>query len=209
VLLLDVGDNIGGGAPGDSTVLLEAAIRLGVRGLLTILFDPEAVATCERAGAGRTITLAVGGRSGPLRPIEVTGRIAFVVDGRFEEATATHGGFRHFDPGTTAVIETTDGHTIILMSKLVAPLSIQQLTTVGLDPTSFSVIVAKGVQSPRPAYEPIAGEVIMVDTPGVTSADLSTFTYQSRRTPLYPFEDVPGYRPEAVVLGDRTVGVGV
>jgi hypothetical protein len=36
VLLLDVGDNIGGGAPGDSVVLLEAAIRAGFRDLVTI-----------------------------------------------------------------------------------------------------------------------------------------------------------------------------
>ncbi len=204
-LLLDVGDNIGGGAPGDSTVLLEAALRLGLRGLLTILHDPVAVEICAQTGVGETRTLSVGGRSGPPRPIEVTGRIRFVGDGRFEEPTPTHGGFRHFDPGTTAVLDTTDGHTIVLMSKLVAPLSLRQLTTLDLDPTAFAMVVAKGVQSPRPAYEPIAGDVIMVDTPGVTSADLTSFAYELRRTPLYPFEDVPDYRPEALVLGGRGV----
>ena len=33
VVLMDVGDNVGGGSPADSTILLEAAQRLGVRAL--------------------------------------------------------------------------------------------------------------------------------------------------------------------------------
>ena len=49
-------------------------------------------------------------------------------------------------------------------------------------------VVAKGVVSPRPAYAPIAAEIILVDTPGVTSADLSRFPYRQSRRPLYPFE---------------------
>jgi microcystin degradation protein MlrC len=31
--------------------------------------------------------------------------------------------------------------------------------------------------------------VILVNTPGVTTADLETFTYERRRIPLYPFEE--------------------
>src|SRR4029077_14540864 len=42
-VLMDVGDNIGGESPADSTVLLEAAQRLGVRGYLQPLRDPRAV----------------------------------------------------------------------------------------------------------------------------------------------------------------------
>jgi microcystin degradation protein MlrC len=203
VLLLDTGDNIGGGSPGDSTALLEAAIRLGIRGLLTIQFDPEAVADCAAAGAGSTVTLPVGGRSGTpsIRPVEVTGTVRLVADGTFEEPTPTHGGFRHFDPGQSAVLETTHGHTIVLMSKLVPPVSLEQLLALDIDPRSFRMIVAKGVQSPRAAYEPICSQLIMVASPGVTAADLDLFTYASRRRPLFPFEEVPGYRPEALTFG--------
>ena len=35
---------------------------------------------------------------------------------------------------------------------------------------------------------PIASEVILVNTPGVTTSDLSFFDYRNRRRPLYPFE---------------------
>ena len=63
----------------------------------------------------------------------------------------------------------------------------------GVRPERFQIVVAKGVQSPRPAYTPIAAEIILVNTPGVTTADLSTFTYHRRRRPLYPFEPDAAY----------------
>jgi microcystin degradation protein MlrC len=65
----------------------------------------------------------------------------------------------------------------------------------GILPETYRIVVAKGVVSPRPAYQPIAGEVILVNSPGVTTADLSTFTYVNRRRPLYPFEPDAAYTP--------------
>jgi microcystin degradation protein MlrC len=65
----------------------------------------------------------------------------------------------------------------------------------GIEPEAYRIIVAKGVVSPRPAYQPIAGEIILVNSPGVTTADLSAFTYRRRRTSLYPFETDATYSP--------------
>jgi microcystin degradation protein MlrC len=52
----------------------------------------------------------------------------------------------------------------------------------------YHVVVAKGVVSPRPAYEPIAAQILLVNTPGVTSSEIKRFDYVRRRRPLYPFE---------------------
>jgi microcystin degradation protein MlrC len=60
--------------------------------------------------------------------------------------------------------------------------------SVGVWPERYQVVVAKGVMSPLAAYAPIAAEIVMINTPGVTSSDLSTFTYHRRRHPLSPFE---------------------
>jgi microcystin degradation protein MlrC len=190
VVLMDVGDNIGGGSPADSTILLEAAQRLGVRRYLQTLRDPDAVATCIAAGVGATISLEVGGKTDDLhgRPVAVTGTVRRISDGRFEEPTPIHGGFRFFDGGPTVVLETTDDHTLVLTTRLIGNTSIQQMYSVGVRPEAMQVVVAKGVVSPRPAYEPIAAEVVLVNTPGVTTSDLSRFTYRRRRRPLYPFE---------------------
>ena len=57
----------------------------------------------------------------------------------------------------------------------------------------YRVIVAKGVVSPRPAYQPIASEVLLVDSPGVTTSDLNFFEYRKRRVNLYPFDECAVY----------------
>jgi microcystin degradation protein MlrC len=190
VVLMDVGDNIGGGSSADSTVLLTEARRLGVRSYLQTLFDPETVTACVSAGVGSSLTVRVGAKTDRFHgsPVEVTGRVRLISDGKWEDSRPTHGGWRFFDGGTTVVLETTDEHTIVLTSKRVGNTSIEQMYSLGIRPEDKRVVVAKGVQSPRPAYQPIASRVILVNTPGLTTADLTFFEYQHRRRPLYPFE---------------------
>jgi microcystin degradation protein MlrC len=195
VVIMDVGDNIGGGSPADSTILLATARGLGVRSYLQTLFDPEAVAACIAAGVGSEITLRVGGKTDRMHgdPVEITGRLRLLSDGKYEDPRPTHGGARFFDAGVTAVLEAPDDYTIVLTSRRVGNTSIEQMYSLGIRPEAKHVVVAKGVVSPRPAYEPIASEIILANTPGVTTADLSTFTFLNRRRPLYPFESEAAY----------------
>lgn len=195
VVLMDVGDNIGGGSPADSTILLAEARRVGVTSLLQTLYDPEAVQACARAGVGTTLTLKVGAKTDDRhgRPVEVTGKVRSLHEGKFEETRPTHGGARFFDQGLTAVLDTVDGHTLVLNARRCGNTSIEQMYSIGVNPSVFQVVIAKGVQSPRPAYEPIAAEIVLVNTPGVTTADLSFFRYEHRRRPLYPFEPAATY----------------
>lgn len=190
IVLMDVGDNIGGGSSADSTYLLAEAQRLGVRSFLQTLFDPEAVMACVVAGVGTTVSLNVGGKTDDLHgaPVSVTGRVRVLFDGTYEDPMPTHGGWRFFDGGTTAVLETDDGHTLVLTSNRTGNTSLEQMYSVGVKPERFQVVVAKGVVSPRPAYSRVAAEIVLVNTPGVTTSDLSFFTYRRRRHPLYPFE---------------------
>jgi len=111
IVLMDVGDNIGGGSAADSTVILAEAKRLGIRRFLPDALRPGAVAACVAAGVGNTLTLAVGGKTDRLHgePVEVTGYVRLIGDGIFEDWRPTHGGQRHFDGGTSVVLETTDG----------------------------------------------------------------------------------------------------
>ena len=197
VVLMDVGDNVGGGGPSDSTFILEGAKRLGVKSFLQALCDPEAVAACVVAGVGADITLEVGSKTDDMHgsPVAVTGRVRTISDGKYEDPTPTHGGYRFYDAGTMVVLETTDDHTLVLTSLRDGNLSRQLMYSVGIRPEEKQIVVAKGVVSPRPAYEPIAASIILVNTPGVTTADLSTFDYKRRRRPLYPFEQDTRYSP--------------
>lgn len=198
VLLLDTGDNVGAGSPADSTYLLSAAQRLGIRSVFNALYDPASVLACIKSGIGTTVTLEVGGKTDTLHgePVIVTGKVRLLFDGRWEDAGPTHGGTRFFDAGPSALIETDDGHHLVLMSVRLGTVSRELLTTVGLDPRSFQIIIAKGTNSPRASFEPITSRMIFVGTPGVSSADLSTFEYRHRRRPMFPFERDAAYTPQ-------------
>jgi microcystin degradation protein MlrC len=192
--IMDVGDNVGGGGTADSTHLLAEATSQGLSGdksLLLTLFDPTNVQVCISAGVGSTITLKVGAGTDRLHgePIEVTANIRAITDGKFEEPKPTHGGLRFFDYGPSVALDTEAGHTIVLHTvRGIGNMSREQYYSIGIRPEEYRVIICKGTVSPRAAYEPISREIIMANSPGVTSANMSSFSYENRRTPLYPFE---------------------
>jgi microcystin degradation protein MlrC len=68
------------------------------------------------------------------------------------------------------------------------PFSLGQLTSCGIDPKQFDVIVAKGVHAPVAAYEEVCPTMIRANTPGVTTADMTRLPFHQRRRPLFPFE---------------------
>ena len=69
-----------------------------------------------------------------------------------------------------------------------APFSLEQIRHAGVDPGAFRLLVAKGVHAPVAAYAEVCRGFIRVNTPGVTTADLSRLQYHRRRRPLHPFE---------------------
>ena len=197
IVLMDVGDNIGGGSSADSTHILAEAVERGISGFLQTLYDPESVEACVAAGVGATVTLDVGGKTDDMhgKPVRVTGTVRAITDGKYEELGPSHGGFRFYDSGVSARIDTDGGQTILLTSTRAGNTVRAQMYHIGIIPERYRIVVAKGVVSPRPAYQPIAGKVILVNTPGVTTADMSTFTYHRRRIPLYPMELDAEYNP--------------
>jgi len=200
VVLMDVGDNVGGGSPGDSTILLAECMRQRVSDALVVLRDPEAVERCVEAGVGAELSLEVGGKTDDLhgRPVRIQGRVRTLSDGRFVDDRPRHGGRRFYNQGLTAVVETPERNTIVLTSLRMPPLSLEQILSLGIKPEAKRIIVAKGVIAPRAAYEPIAKEIITVDTLGSTSANLLRFEYHHRRRPLFPFEVDATYQPTSM-----------
>ena len=192
VCLLDMGDNVGGGAPGDGTWIAQALHRRGGTRALLCLFDPESVQRALEAGAGQRVELRIGGKCDALHgsPLELPVRVRGLYDGKFVELAPRHGGKTRYDMGQTAVVETNSGLTLMLTSRRTAPFSAGSLGACGLDPQAFAAIVAKGVHAPVAAYEPICKTFIRVNTPGVTTADMTTLKYTFRRRPLFPFEDL-------------------
>ncbi len=193
ICFMDCGDNIGAGGPGDSTVLLHAVNAARLTPFCGILYDPHAADRCRAAGIGQTIDLMVGGRQSgaAAAPLHLTGVVRFLHDGKFTEAEPRHGGHRFLDQGYTAVVERGDGSIVVLNSLRIMPTSLAQLTSLGIEPQKMRAIIVKGATAPLAAYGPL-GEVIQVDSEGVTRAGPELFVYTHRPRPLFPLD---GFEP--------------
>ncbi|GAB3915725.1 M81 family metallopeptidase [Larkinella terrae] len=184
ILMLDMGDNVGGGAPGNSTHLLDYLEDKKTSPVFICLYDPQAVLEAGRYNPGESFRLAMGENG---REFEADVILEQLSDGKFTETTPKHGGFVNYDMGETAIVKTAKGNTVMLTTRRTPPYSLRQLTAFGLKPESFAVIIAKGVNAPIAAYAPVCPSIVQVDTPGVTQADMTLFAYKNRREPMFPF----------------------
>ncbi|MEO2030990.1 MAG: M81 family metallopeptidase [Planctomycetaceae bacterium] len=192
VCLLDMGDNVGGGSPGDSTHLIHAIRRFDGARALACIYDPSSVQTSVAAGIGASTELEIGGKTDdqhgtPLRGLYT---VQGIYDGKFTDTQTRHGGFTQYDQGHSAVVTSCEGQlTVLLTSNRTPPFSLVQLTSCDLNPESFHIIVAKGVNAPVAAYAPVCRNLIRVNSPGCTTADMKRLKFEHRRKPMFPFED--------------------
>jgi microcystin degradation protein MlrC len=210
VVLMDTGDNIGGGSAGDATFLLSELLRQKAQGWVVTIADKAATEAAASAGVDRRFSFAVGGKTDELHgpPVPIRGRVKALHDGRYLETEVRHGGGRYNDMGLTAVIE-VEGSTpdlpnlLLLTTKRSSPNSLHQLISNGVYPARQRILVAKGTTAPRAAYEPIAARIIEVNTPGATDVNPANFTFKHvRRSPCRPWRPWAG-RPAGTVRGAR------
>ena len=189
IVLADMADNTGGGAAGDGTEILRELVRVGARSaVVACLWDPAAVKACVAAGVGQRVTIDVGGKVDDRHgaPLRVTGTVRALSDGRFVHK----GPMMHGLPGrlgTTAVLD-VDDIRVILISYRWQTLDPEMIRFVGLDPTAEKIVVVKSTIHYRAAFEPIAKEIIEVDAPGLSSSNLSRFSFERVRRPIYPLD---------------------
>jgi microcystin degradation protein MlrC len=189
IILADIGDNPGGGAPCDGTVVLKAVIEAGLEGgVFAVMADPGVVEQAASAGVGNEVTLDLGGKIDALHgaPLRVTGVVRLLSDGRFINKGPMGTG-AETDMGRTAVLR-IGGVEVIVTEKRLQPTDLELYRSLGVEPTEKRFIVVKSSVHYRAAHEPIAKEIIELDTPGLTSPRLAGFGFKKIRRPIFPLD---------------------
>jgi microcystin degradation protein MlrC len=190
VILADVADNPGGGAPGDSTFILRELLRREAKNVgVAVIKDPEAVAEAIKVGVRGTLTTRIGGKTDSFHgePLEVTGTVRTITDGIFVYKAGRVG--LRVDVGRTAVLD-VDGVEIILTEKSHAPNDPEIFRRNGIEPTEKKILLLKSRGHFRAAYEPFSKEVIEVDAPGLTTPNLKWYKYKNVPRPIFPLDDI-------------------
>lgn len=191
VILADVADNIGGGSPGDGTVLLQALLDARAQNAVVTTADAEAVAQALDAGIGQFVSLRAGGKTDALHgaPAALRGRVRLISSGEYVHKGSYMTGMR-VNMGRTVVLD-CDGVDVVLMERKTMPFDAEQLRSLGIEPAGKKIIVVKSAIAWQAAYGDIAKQTYYVDTPGICTANLKTLPYRNVRRPIFPLDEFP------------------
>ena len=189
VMLVDVADNAGGGAPGDGTTILAKLIDQSARKAVVVLCDPEAVRGAKALGAGAMFSGNVGGKSDDLHgpPMPLVGEVVFQEPVRYQRRGDYMTG-NWIDLGEVAVIQ-ADGVTVMLTEAKAMPFDADHLTAAGIAATMQQIIVVKSAIAWQAHFRSFAKGEIYVDTPGICASNLKRFEYTKLDRALYPIDD--------------------
>jgi microcystin degradation protein MlrC len=185
-ILAESGDNVTAGGVGDRADFLEALLRYKVQNTVFAgITDRPATDACYQAGVGATLPLSIGATLDPSasKPINVTAKVIFLLPVE--------------NPLRREAVIQIEGVTLVINAHRRPYHDIVDFTRLGLQPTSFKIIVVKsGYLSPD--LEPIAKPSLMALSPGGVDQDLPRLTNKLRR-PVYPFVPDLTFTPEAIV----------
>jgi microcystin degradation protein MlrC len=188
VVLADVSDNAGGGAPSDTTWFLQKVLQRGLKDVaLGIFWDPIALRLCVEAGEGARLRIRVGGKVGSDsgQPVDLEVVVHRIATGKTQDI-----GGATMSLGTIAWVEADGVHLLIndLRTQVFHP---EAFTALGLDLSSIRIIIVKSTQHFYAGFEPIASRVIHTATPGPMSVDFANIPYRNRRGNFWPRVEDP------------------
>ncbi len=189
VVIAEISDNSGGGAPGDGTNLLRALLAANapetVFGFIT---DAEVARAAHEAGAGATIAISLGGKSDDLHgtPIKTEAYVKALTDGRFRLTNPMGAGSEvNLGPMARLIIGNVD---VLVASERAQTLDPEVFLLHGIDVTRYKVVALKSQQHFRGGFAGVAGAIIRTDSPGATTSTLSNLPYQRVQRPIWPLD---------------------
>ncbi len=184
LVLADTADNVGGGAPGDSTLLLGPLLEAGISEAgAAFVFDPIAVQIAMAAGTGARLPLRVGGKASARsgQPLDLD------VEVLLTEREAVHDPGRERLPlGDIAVVRAGSQFDLVLTSVRCQCYHRRAFQQFGIDPRAKRVLLVKSMQHFVGGFQKIAGEILRVDSPGAASLDVHALAYRNLDTGMWP-----------------------
>lgn len=184
VVLADVSDNAGGGAPNDSTFILRRILERGIgNAAIGCIWDPITVAVAEENGEGVESDLRIGGKMGPTSgdPVDLHVRIGKIK----QHATQRFGGgSSHL--GTSVALHGPDGVDVVVNSLRTQTFSPHVFSNVGIDPLQKQILVVKSMQHFYAGFAPIATKILYVAAPGTLVPNFKLLDYRKARRDIWP-----------------------
>lgn len=192
VVVAEVSDNPGGGAPGNGTHLLRELLAANQPNTcFGFVWDPSVAAQAHAAGPGTTIDITLGGFTDDLHgpPISATAYVKSITDGRFILVNPMGAGSEvNLGKMARLVIGNVD---VIVGSNRAQTLDAQLFLLHGIDVRTYRIVALKSHQHFLGGFRDLAGTIIRCDTPGLTTSNLSHLPFEHIRRPIWPIDPLP------------------
>ncbi len=189
VVLADTGDNPGGGAMSDATFVLRALLDAGIsNAVLGYFWDLGAIQLCQSAGVGATLNLRIGGKCGPMSgdPVDMRVMVRAIRENQFELGLGMK-----IPLGTVVRVQADNGLDLVLNSIRSQVFSPETFKDLGIDVLKKQLVVVKSNQHFHQCFQPIAGKIIYLMTPGTTHRNVAAIPYKIRSLKYWPRVDNP------------------
>ena len=189
ILLLDTADTTGGGAAGDSIVLVRSLIELRVEEpCLAMVVDPQTVGDCWHLEPGSRFPVEVGHRLDPQwgKPLALEAVLRRKSEGRFRYRGGILGG-AEVSMGRTVVLQ-AGSLQLLVVSRPTYEWADEQYRSMGLDPRRAKFVCVKNMMNFRVGYGGIMKAFFVVAVPGPTPADMRMLPFRRIRRPVYPLD---------------------
>ncbi len=190
----DVADNPGGGGRGNTTDLLQAFLRAGVRGVaLGIFNDPALAAEAHRHGEGARFHATFNrAETHPLsRRFESEVEVARLSDGKLVgRRGASRGRSLDLGPSARVRIGGAGGIDIVVISIRQQCTDPTILEHFGIDIPSLRGCIVKSRGHFRAAFGEFFpdAQIVEVDAPGLTTQGLAHLPYRHIPRPMFPLD---------------------
>jgi len=189
LLIADTADQIGSGAPGDTTHVLKAFIDAGIRNAAVApLWDPMAVGICFQVGVGAKLQLRIGGKfepySGP--PLDAEAEVLFLKRNAYQD----HLPGERIDIGDVAVVR-VEGIEVLLTTLRTNLFSLSLLTHHGISFDDKQVVSIKNLYKHKDLFVTNTRKQLFVATPGTSNPDWSQLPFKRLPRPMWPLDEDP------------------
>ena len=188
VVLADVSDNAGGGAPADATFILRAMLDRGMTSVAPgIFWDPIAVLICTEAGEGARLPLRLGGKCGPMSgdPLDLDVTVRRCASGltqRFGRLPSPMGNGVWIEAAGIDILVSD------LRSQTFHPEAFEQM---GIALADRRYVCVKSSNHYQAGFRPIAARIIPVGAPGAITPDFATIPESRRARDYFPAVEDP------------------
>jgi microcystin degradation protein MlrC len=185
VVLADIADNPGGGAPGDATHLLRLLLqRPGISACVGPFWDPAVVRIAHAVGVDGRCELRLGGKCGAGSGLPLD--LDVEVTGLAQEAFQSWAGTR-MSLGRACALR-VGAIDIMVSSVRDQAYSPDLFAAVGIDPAAHRLVVVKSAQHFVAGFAALAQKYVLASGGGPLETDFRKIPYRHVRRPIWPLD---------------------